>query len=80
MPVGDAAPKVPLNNKSADEIMQLLTRVADKVIGNRLSELNATSPDYWRGWQQAFEAIRDFLSSRQMTVTIKTPVSEIQVK
>jgi hypothetical protein len=71
---------VSLNNKSADEIMQLLTRVADKVIANRLSELNTQSPDYWIVWRQTYEAIRDFLSKRQMTVTIKTPVSEIQVK
>jgi hypothetical protein len=71
---------VSLNNRSADEIMQLLTRIADNIVANRLSELNTTSPDYWRGWQRAFEAFRDFLSNRQMTVTIKTPVSDIQIK
>jgi hypothetical protein len=69
-----------LNNKSADEIMQLLTRLADKIVANRLSDLDTASQDYWSGWQRTFEAIRDFLSNRQMTVTIKTPVSEIQVK
>jgi len=71
---------VSLNNKRSDEIIELLTRVADKIVANRISDLNTTSPDYWTGWQRAFEAIRDFLSSRQMTVTIKTPVSDIQVK
>ena len=71
---------VSLNNKSADEIMQLLTRVADKITSNHLSELNTGSEDYWSGWQRAFEAVRDFLSNRQVTVTIKTPVSDIQIK
>jgi hypothetical protein len=69
-----------LNNKGADEIMQLLTRLADSIVASRLPELNTDSLDYWSGWQRAFEAIRDFLSNRQMTVTIKTPVSEIQIK
>ena len=71
---------VSLNNKSADEVMQLLTRLADGIVSNRLADLNTASQDYWSGWQRTFEAIRDFLSNRQMTVTIKTPVSEIQVK
>jgi len=69
-----------LNNRSADEVMQLLTRLADEIVANRLPDLNPDSQDYWRGWQRAFEAIRDFLSNRQMTVTIKTPLSEIQLK
>jgi hypothetical protein len=71
---------VSLNNKSADEIMQLLTRVADKITANRLPDLNSGNEGYWSAWQRAFEAIRDFLSNRQMTVTIKTPVSDIQIK
>lgn len=69
-----------LNNKSADEIMQLLTRLADRIVANRLSDLNTASEDYWSGWQRTFEAFRDFLTNRQMTVTIKTPVSEIEIK
>jgi len=71
---------VSLNNKSADEIMQLLTRVADKITANRLPDLNSGNAEYWSAWQRAFEAIRDFLSNRQMTVTIKTPVSDLQLK
>jgi hypothetical protein len=69
-----------LNNKSADEIMQLLTRLADRIVANRLSDLNTASEDYWGGWQRAFESIRDFLTNRQMTVTIKTPLSEVEIK
>jgi hypothetical protein len=69
-----------LNNKSASEIMDVLSRAADKIVENRISALNASSADYWSSWQRAFEAIREFLSNRQMTVTIKTPTSEIQVK
>jgi hypothetical protein len=71
---------VSLNNKSADEIMGLLTRLADKVTSDRLSELNSRSESYWSKWQTAFEGLRDFLSNRQMTVTIKTPLSEVQIK
>jgi hypothetical protein len=71
---------VSLNNKSADEVMQLLTRIADKITANRLSDLNSSSEDYWRSWQRAFEAIRDFLSNRQMTVSIKTPLAEVEIK
>jgi hypothetical protein len=69
-----------LNNKSADEIIQLLTTVADKITADRLSELNSSSKGWWRGWQATFEGIRSFLSSRQMTVSIKTPFSEVQIK
>jgi hypothetical protein len=69
-----------LNNKSADEIMQVLTQLADRIVANRLSDLSSVSQDYWTAWQRAFEAIRDFLSKRQMTVTIKTPVTEVQIK
>ena len=71
---------VSLGNKSADEIMQLLTRLADRIVANRLSDFDPASEDSWDRWQRAFEAIRDFLSNRQMTVSIKTPVSEIQIK
>lgn len=69
-----------LNNKSASEIMEVLSHAADKIVENHIAELNASSPDYWSGWQRAFEAIREFLSNRQMTVTVKTPTTEIQVK
>lgn len=71
---------VSLNNKSADEVMQLLIRLADRIVANRIADLDTASQEYWSGWQRAFEAIRDFLSAREMSVTIKTPVSEIQVK
>ena len=71
---------VSLNNRSADETMQLVTRVADKIIANRISELPSTSEDYWRSWQRAFESIRDFLVDRQIAITIKTPFSEVQIK
>ena len=71
---------VSLNNKSADEIMQLLTRVADKITSDHLPDLGSGSEGYWSAWQRAFETIRDFLSNRQMTVTIKTPVSDIEIK
>src|ERR1035437_5100893 len=71
---------VSLNNKSADEIMDLLTRLADKITADRLTDLDSRSELYWSKWQRAFEGIRDFLSNRQMTVTIKTPLSEIQIK
>jgi len=36
---------VSLNNKRSDEIIELLTRVADKIVANRISDLNTTSPD-----------------------------------
>lgn len=71
---------VSLNNKGADDAIRLLTLVADKITAGRLADLNVTSEDYWSKWQRAFEAIRDFLSNRQMAVTIKTPFSEIQIK
>jgi hypothetical protein len=71
---------VSLSNKSADEVMQLLSRIADKITADRLPDLNSNAEDYWHSWQRAFEAIRDFLSSRQMTVTIKTPLSEVTIK
>jgi hypothetical protein len=71
---------VSLNNKSAEEVMQLLSRIADKITADRLSDLSSNSQDYWHSWQGAFEAIRDFLSSRQMTVSIKTPISEVTIK
>lgn len=71
---------VSLNNKSADEIIQLLTSVADKITADRLSELNSSSKSWWSGWQQTFEGIRGFLSSRQMTVDIKTPFSDLEIK
>lgn len=71
---------VSLNNKSADEIIQLLTTVADKITADRLSELNSSSKGWWSGWQATFEGIRGFLSSRQMTVNIKTPFSDVQIK
>ena len=71
---------VSLNNKSADEIIQLLTSVADKITADRLSELNSTSKSWWSGWEATFEGIRGFLSSRQMTVNIKTPFSDVQIK
>jgi len=71
---------VSLNNKSADEIMELLTRVADKITTDRLADLNSRSERYWSAWQRAFEGIRDFLSSRQMTVSIKTPFSDVQIR
>lgn len=71
---------VSLNNKGADEVMQLLTRIADKITADRLPDLNSNSEDYWRGWQRTFEAIRDFLSNRQITVSIKTPLSDVQFK
>ena len=57
-----------------------MRRMMSSIVANRLPDLNTDSQDYWSGWQRAFEAIRDFLSSRQMTVTIKTPLSEIQLK
>ena len=71
---------VSLNNKSAEQIMQLLTRIADKITADRLPDLNNDPEDYWRSWQRTFETIRDFLSSRQMTVSIKTPFSEVAIK
>jgi hypothetical protein len=71
---------VSLNNKTAEEIMQLLSRIADKITADHLSDLNSSSEDYWRSWQRAFEAIRDFLSSRQMSVSFKTPFSEVTIK
>jgi hypothetical protein len=71
---------VSLNNKSSDEVMQLLIRLADRIVANRIADLDTTSQEYWSGWQRAFEAVRDFLANRQMSVTIKTPISEIQVK
>jgi hypothetical protein len=71
---------VSLNNRRADEVMQLLTRVGDKITANSLSELNSTSEDYWRSWQQAYEAVRDFLVKRHIAITIKTPFSEVQIK
>lgn len=70
---------VSLNNKSSDEIMQLLTRLADKITSDRLSELDSSSGGWWIAWQRAFEGIRGFLSARQMTVTIKTPLGEIKI-
>ena len=71
---------ISLNNKSADEVMRLLSRVADKITAARLPDLNSNSEDYWQSWQRAFETVRDFLSSRQMTVSIKTPFSEVTIK
>ena len=71
---------VSLNNKSADEIMQLLTRIADKVTADRLADLDSSSTGWWSGWQRSFEGIRGFLSNRQMTVSIKTPFSDVQIK
>jgi hypothetical protein len=71
---------VSLNNKSAEEVMQLLSRIADKITADRLPDLNSDPEDYWHSWQRAFETIRDFLSSRQMTVSIKTPFSEVTIK
>jgi len=69
-----------LNNRSPDEIIQLLTRVGDKIFAGKLSELDSASEEYSRGWQRVFEAIRDFLANRQMTVTIKAPLGEVQFK
>ena len=71
---------VSLNNKSADEIMPLLTRIADKVTADRLADLDSSSTGWWSGWQRSFEGIRGFLSNRQMTVSIKTPFSDVQIK
>jgi len=71
---------VSLNNKGSDEIMQVLTRIADKITADRPPDLRSNADDYWRSWRLTFEAIRDFLSSRQITVSIKTPVSEVQVR
>src|SRR5262249_40415115 len=71
---------VSLNNRSADEVMQLLTRVADKISANRIAELNSTSKDWYLSLQRAFEAVRDFLVGRQITIAIKTPFSEVQIK
>jgi hypothetical protein len=71
---------ISLNNKGADEVMRLLSRVADKITAARLPDLNSNSEDYWQSWQRAFETVRDFLSSRQMTVSIKTPFSEVTIK
>jgi hypothetical protein len=71
---------VSLNNKSADEILQLLTRLADKITADRLATLDSSSERYWTAWQRAFEGLRGFLSNRQMAVNIKTPISDIQIK
>ena len=46
---------------------------------DRLCDLNSRSDDYWFAWQRAFEGIREFLATRQMTVTIKTPFGEIKI-
>jgi len=71
---------VSLNDKSADEVMQLLTRVADNVTAERIADLNSDSEKYWGWWQKVWEGLRDFLKSRQMSVTIKTPVSDIRIE
>jgi hypothetical protein len=55
---------VSLNNKSADEIIQLLTSVADKITADRLSDLDSSSVGWWIWWRRMFEGIRGFLSSR----------------
>jgi hypothetical protein len=60
--------------------MALLTHVADKVMADKLSELESGSQEYSRAWQRVFEATRNFLANMRMTVTVKTPFAEVQFK
>ena len=80
-----AAPRtyytVSLNNRSADEAIQLLTRIADKITAERIADLKRGAANGWSSWwQRAFEEVRDFLRQREMKVTFKTPVSEVEIK
>ncbi len=70
---------ISLNNKSADEIMQVLSRVADKITADRLRELDTNSASWWEGWTRAFVSIRQTLASLRISVRIKTPWSEVNI-
>jgi hypothetical protein len=71
---------VRLYNASPDQITRLITGVADQLTVGDVSHLNEQSEPYWRAWQKAFENVRDTLASMKISLKIKTPFFESEVK
>jgi hypothetical protein len=69
-----------LNNNSPDQIGQLITGIADQLTTGDVSHLNEKSEPYWRTWQRAFESVRDMITSMKISLKIKTPFFETEVK
>jgi hypothetical protein len=69
-----------LNNANADQIAQLITRVADQLTTGDVSHLNQKSESYWRAWQKAFENVRNMHASMKISLKIKTPFFESELK
>lgn len=66
----------------ASEIMQILTKLGDRLVANGLPKLDPQSEEFWKTWKKSFEDLRNILVgfSKKVKLTIKTGVFEAEIK
>lgn len=70
-----------LNGVQASEATEVLTRLADQILAERLTEINSGSEEYWRRWQQIFETLQSGLVdfSKRIRVTLDTQFFTVEL-
>lgn len=71
-----------LNGLEASEITEVLSRLADQVVAQKIRETEPGSEDFWSKWQQAFAAVQGHLSglSRRVRVSIQTSFFSVEIE
>lgn len=71
-----------LNGLEASEITEVLSRLADQVVAQKIRETEPGSEDFWGKWQKAFEAVQGHLSdlSRRVRVSIQTSFFSVEIE
>lgn len=70
-----------LNGVPASEATELLTRLANQIVAERLTEVDLGSEGYWRRWQQIFESLQSGLVdfSKTIRVTLNTQFFTVEM-
>jgi len=65
---------IELNGLAADEITDLLTTLADRILLEEIISTDPESENFWRRWQQSFEYVRDNMVglAKKLKMSIKT--------
>ncbi|HWP60687.1 MAG TPA: hypothetical protein VNL14_22525 [Candidatus Acidoferrales bacterium] len=73
---------IELNNLPPADVGNLLTRLADQLLAQKLAQEEFDSAQYWSAWRRSFESVRDVVAGfvQKVKLTIDTKFVKLEIE